>query len=174
MLISKANILSYLIVLLNVINVMSQSDKNRDYSIYKFKGLSTGYNYSFDGKDKPHYHLLDLQFNKGFRGGRHGGGYIYGFGTEVALNADQFTIGPKIGGFLFIGGLAVGSELVTYTNFEDWTLRYIFSIGFGSPKGRLTFNPHLILSNENYRPIHKGYINFTYTFILDEKKRAEY
>lgn len=147
----------------------AQNDNSQSH----FTGLSLGYSYSFNGKGEPQYHLLDVQLNKALEGGRHGGGFIYGFGTEVVLNANRSTIGPKIGGFIFYNGLAIGSEFVTYTDFENWTFRYVFSIGLGSPKARLTINPQVILTNKNYRPIHKGFVNFTWNFILDRKNETK-
>ena len=155
-------------LVLSYIKALAQYDSPNYTDI---KGLSLGYSYSFDGKEKSKYHLLDVQFNKGRFGGHHPGGFIYGFGTEILLNANRFTLGPKIGAHMFLGIFSIGSELVTYTDFDNWTLRYVFSIGFGIPKARFTINPQVILTNEDYRPIHKGYINFTWNFFLDKKDR---
>ena len=83
-------------------------------------------------------------------------------------------MGPKISGLIFYGGIIFGTELIAYTDFDNWTLRQAFVLGIGFPNARLTFNPQVILTNEDFRPIHKGYINLTWNFILkrEEKSRA--
>ncbi|AXP82935.1 hypothetical protein CJ739_3876 [Mariniflexile rhizosphaerae] len=103
-------------------------------------------------------------------GGRHGGGYQYGIGTEIGLNTEKFTIGPKISGAINLMGIVIGTELVTYTDFDNWTLRLVPFIGIGGEKGKLTINPHLILTNKNFQPIDKGLLSLTLNLGLNRKK----
>lgn len=147
-----------------------QNRKERDYDHYKSLNLNLGYNYSFGDPNDKNFHLLDIGINKAMYGGRHGGGYQYGIGTEIGLNTEKFTIDPKISGAINLMGIVIGTELVTYTDFDNWTLRLVPFIGIGGEKGKLTINPHLILTNKNFQPIDKGLLSLTLNLGLNRKK----
>ncbi len=66
--------------------------------------------------------------------------------------------------------IAIGAELVTYTDFDNWTLRLVPFIGIGGEKGRLIINPHVILTNKKFRPVNEGLLNFIYNLNLKRKK----
>ncbi|MBJ6369800.1 hypothetical protein [Snuella sedimenti] len=147
-----------------------QNRKERDYGHYKSLNLNLGYNYSFGDPYDKNFHLIDIGINKAMYGGVHGGGLQYGLGTEIGLNTEKFTIGPKISGAINLMGIVIGTELVTYTDFDNWTLRFIPFFGIGGEKGRLTINPHVILTNKNFQPIDKGLLSLTINLSLNRKK----
>ncbi|WP_205958035.1 hypothetical protein [Flavivirga algicola] len=160
-----------ILFLISLINFgFGQNRKERDYGYYESLNLGIGYNYSFGDHNERDFHLLDIGINKASYGGLHGGGFQYGIGTEIGLNTEKFIIGPKIGGVMNLMGIAIGTELVTYTDFDNWTLRFVPFIGIGGEKGRLTINPHIILTNKKFRPINEGLLNFTYNLNLKRKK----
>ena len=147
-----------------------QNLKELDFGFYRSLNINVGYNYSFGDPYEKTFHLLDIGLNRSFYGGRHGGGYQYGIGTEIGLNTQNFTIGPKLNGTLYYQFIAFGTELITYTDFENWTLRLAPFIGIGGEKFKLTINPHVILTNKNFQPIDKGLLSLTVNLSLDRKK----
>ena len=159
------------LLLIGFINLGFGQNKNeRDYGYYKSLNLGIGYNYNFSDSDRKDFHLLELGINKTNYGGRHGGGYQYGVGTEIGINTEKFTIGPKISGIFYYQFIAVGTELITYTDFDNWTLRLVPFIGIGGEKFKLTINPQIILTNKNFQPVNKGILNLTVNLSLDRKK----
>jgi len=92
--------------------------------------------------------------------------------TDVVVNAKNSIIGPKINAFMYYQFIVIGSELATYTDFKQLTFRYIPIIGIGGEKFKVTFNPHVILSNKKFQSINKGSIQLTVNFPLDRKPRA--
>ena len=147
-----------------------QDPRERDYGRYKYMNLNLGYNYSFGDPNKKNFHLLDIGINKAIYGGRHGGGFQYGIGTEIGLNTEKFIVGPKISGDINLMGIVLGTELVSYTDFKNWTLRLVPYFGIGGEKGKLTINPHLILTNKDFQPINKGLLSLTINLNLNRKK----
>ena len=147
-----------------------QNLKEEDYGVYKSLNLGIGYNYSFGDPNEKNFHLLDLGINKTRYGGRHGGGFQYGIGTEIALNTENFIIGPKVNGIIYFQGLAFGAEIITYTNFDNYSLRLVPFIGIGGEKFKLTINPHVILTNRDFRPVDDGLVSLTVNLGLGRKK----
>ena len=147
-----------------------QNQKERDYGHYKSLNLNVGYNYSFGDPNDKNFHLIDIGINKAMYGGMHGGGFQYGLGTEIGLNTEKFTIGPKISGAINLMGIVIGTELVTYTDFDNMTLRLVPFIGIGGEKGRLTINPHIILTNKNFQPVDKGLLSLTINLSMKREK----
>ena len=147
-----------------------QSESKRDYGYYESLNLGVGYSYSFGNSGEKDFHLLDIGINKTNYGGRHGGGYQYGIGTEIGLNTEKFTVGPKINGVFYYQFIAFGTELITYTDFDNWTLRLVPFIGIGGENFKLTINPQVILTNKNFQPVNKGLLNLTVNLSLDRKK----
>ena len=66
--------------------------------------------------------------------------------------------------------LAFGAELISYTDFNNWTVRFVPFIGIGGEKFKLTINPHVILSNKNFKPVNSAILNFSMNFSLNRKK----
>ncbi len=149
---------------------IGQSQNESDYGYYDSLNFGVGYSYSFGSPNDRNFHILDLDINKTRYGGRHGGGFQYGIGTAIGLNTEKFTIGPKINGTLYYQFLAFGMELITYTDFENLTLRCVPFFGIGGEKFKLTINPHLILTNKNFQPVNKGLVNLSVNLSLDRKK----
>jgi len=147
-----------------------QNRKERDYGIYESLNLGVGYNYSFGESNEKNFHLLDIGINRMTYGGMHAGGFQHGVGTEIGLNTDKFILAPKIGGVFYFMGIAIGTELIVYTDFDKSTLRLVPFFGIGGDKGRLTINPHIILMNENFQPIDEGLLNLTINLGLKRRK----
>ncbi len=150
--------------------VNAQNFNRDDY--YRTLSLNAGYSYSFGEPNNRGIHLLDIGLNKMRYGGRHGAGYHYGLGTEIALNTDRFVLAPKVSGAIYINIFVLGTELTTYTDFDNWTLRLVPFFGLGGERMRITVNPNVLLSNDDFNPINRGLVNISYNIIL-ERKREE-
>lgn len=155
------------------ITCMSFGQTKRDFSFYKYTNFEAGYSYNFGEPNNKNFHLLSLGLNKTSYGGMHGAGYAYGIASDVALNTPNFTIGPKINGFIYYQFFVIGSELALYTDFKETTLRYIPIFGIGGERGKLTINPQVILTNKNFEPIDRGAIQLTINFCLDKRPRND-
>lgn len=158
------------VFVISIINLGFGQIQEESYEHYKSTNLGIGYNYSFGEHNERNFHLIDIGINQTNFGGRHGSGLQYGMGTEIGLNTERFVVGPKISGVLYHMGIVIGTELVTYTDFNNWTLRLVPFIGIGGEKGRLTINPHVILTNKKFRPVNEGLLNFTFNLNLKSKK----
>ncbi|WP_430409922.1 hypothetical protein [Kordia sp.] len=154
-----------------VYSISSFSQDHRAYNMYTSTNIEAGYSYNFGKPNNRNFHFLSVGINKTTYGGRHGGGFAYGIGTDVGINTKNVTIGPKINAFLYYQFIVIGSEIVTYTNFKNASIRYIPIIGIGGEKFKLTFNPHIVLANKNFESVNKGTVQLTVNFSLDRKQR---
>lgn len=167
---SKLKTRIIILFLIGLINLgFGQNRKTRDYASYYSKNIGVGYSYSYGDTTEENYHILDIGFNESFFGGMHGGGLQYGIGSEVILSADKITIGPKISGFFCYTFIVMGAELVTYTDFNNWSLRLVPFFGIGGEKFKLTMNPHVIITNKNFQPM-DGLVNLSINLSLKRKK----
>ncbi|AWI24625.1 hypothetical protein [Flavobacterium pallidum] len=144
--------------------------KKRDLGIYKALNLGVGYNYVGAQDGEKAYHFLDLGVNRSVYGGMHGGGFQYGTGTEVGLNTHKLVVGPKVSGIVYFQFLAFGAEVISYTDFDKYSLRFVPVFGIGGDKFRLTFNPQLTLMHKDLLPI-PGFVNLAVNLTLDRKER---
>ena len=130
-------------------------ESQTDDSYYDSINIQAGYQLSFEGPNDRNFHLLDVGIHKLRYGGRHGGGFQYGISTEIGLNTESFILGPKVTGLIYYQFLVLGSELVTYTDFNSWSLRYVPIFGIGGNGFSLTLRPQVILTNDNFKPVNK-------------------
>lgn len=159
------------LLLLGLIDLgFAQNVPDLDFGYYKSLNVGVGYSYSFADPYEKNFHLLDIGINQSNYGGMHGAGYQYGIGTELGLNTESFILGPKISGILYYQFIALGTELVTYTDFDQFTLRLVPFFGIGADVFRLTLNPHVILINSDFKPINNGLVNLTVNLSLRRER----
>lgn len=166
----KINSILLFFILLFMTNSSFSQDK-RDFGLYTYTNFETGYNYSFGEPNNRNFHLLSVGLNKMIYGGRHGGGFSYGVGSDIGLNTKNITIAPKINAFMYYQFFVIGSELAVYTDFKKATLRYIPIFGIGGEKAKLTFNPQVILTNKSFQPIDRGAVQLTVNFSLEKRPK---
>lgn len=143
----------------------------RDYHYYKATNILIGYNKSFGASGSKDIHIIEAGLNKSVYGGMHGGGMSYGIGSEFLVNANDFTMAPKINLTMVYQFITFGTELITYTNFNNYSLRLVPFIGVGGEKFKVTINPQIILTNKNFQPVNKTSINFSVNFSLSRKRK---
>ena len=163
----KSDFLLFFLIVVSLPGVCQEDIRDYRFDYYDSINFSTGYVLSTDDdRERNDLHLIDLGINFMSYGGRHGGGFQYGLGTEIGINTDSFTLGPKITGILYYTFIAIGSELVVYTDFNQTTLRYAPVLGIGGQRFRITINPQLIIFNKDFRPVKKIQVSFVYNFSL--------
>ncbi len=150
--------------------LIGQNYIGRNTGYHKALNINVGYSYSFGDPLDKKFHILDVGINRSKYGGLHGGGFQYGIGSEFVLNTTNFTIGPKLSGIMYYQILAFGLEIVTYTDFNQSTLRLAPLIGIGGDKFRLTINPHIRLTNKDFEPINRGLINLSVNLSFECEK----
>ena len=155
----KLTLFVFSLVIINNSNAQTHIEKKDLYQDSKSLNLGVGYSYSFGSPHNKDFHLINLEINKTKYNGI--AGYQYGGGTEVVLNPEKFTIAPKINGVLYYQFIVLGAELVSYTDFGSWNLRFVPMFGIGMDRFRLTINPQVKLLNKNYQPINEGLLNLT-------------
>lgn len=149
-------------------SIFAQQDSIIDlrHGFYKRTHLSLGYNFGIkDSTENKRYHLLEIKFDKLQFDGYHGHSSNWYLGAEVGLNTDKFLVAPKVGGALSYGPIALGGEVVCYTNFSTSTLRLIPFMGLEFHRLRLSLNPHVSLTNKDFEFLNKGHLNITYRLI---------
>ena len=125
--------------------------------------IAGSYNFGdkVDGKRPESLHFLEVAIWKtaGSVAGHHPVSFTYYGGTDIGLNTDRFTIGPKVGGFVSIMVTGLGAEFCYYTDFNSGSLRFIPYIGLCSPYFKLTFNPHVVITNKDFQGLNNGHVN---------------
>ena len=162
-----------LLLCLLVYPILAGAQDDKDDQRYKYQNLLLAYNYSFDPAVGNDYHLLEVGIQRMIYGGRHGGGLAYGLSTEVGLNTDGFLIGPKLGGALYLNAFMIGSELVVYTDLIQTNSRYVPFVGFGGPRFKISIGYQIVISNNDFYPVEKGVLNFSYFLHLKREKTSK-
>ena len=128
--------------------------------------LMTGYSY---GK----YSYADIGFAKlsSTTLGNHPFSSAYFASTEIKLG-DKFIIGPKIGIWAAggSGAIAIGLNMIYYTDFDNSTLVFRPEIGFGIQNFKLVYGYNANLTNYRLDRINKNLVGLTFCFKLKQLK----
>ena len=145
-------------------------DNFRPRPAYRQWKLTGGYQFNTYEKKKSN-HIIELGVAKvSDAGGIEPVGFTYYFANEILFNSRKFSIGPKLGGNIYFWGVALGSEIVYYTDFYDNTLHWVPFGGFGIGAGRLFLAGHIPFYNKHY-PVNAFSIGLTMPiFNLTRKK----
>lgn len=141
--------------------------------------FAAGYHYNFgdkvDGKRPESLHFAELAVwrTAGSVAGHHPVSFTYYGGSDIGLNTDRFTIGPKVGGFISIMITGLGAEFCYYTDFNSGSWRFIPYIGACTPYFKLTFNPHVVITNKDFQGLNSGHVNLTIR-VAAIRKRVEF
>ena len=123
----------------NSINVIIETQDSHFMDLFFNRFILFGW-YSYNSeKGKKHNHLIDLgifrcnEIKKTFPLL----GYSYHISNEFVFNSQKFSIGPTIGGSIYILGFSLGSDIVYYTDFHDKALYWkprigVMYLGFAS------------------------------------------
>lgn len=96
----------------------------------------------------------------------------YFLSTEInILTGKDFIIGPKIGGWISGGAapMAMGANLIYYTNFKNSNLYFRPEIGFGLMRVKVVYGYNVILTKNRLEGIPKSNIGIVY--LIPAKKK---
>lgn len=128
--------------------------------------LGFGYSYSFAEPHFTGFHLVEIGLNRSRFGGMHASGFQYGVSTEIGLNTENLVIGPKVGGVIYYQFFVLSTDLLVYTDFEQWSMRFVPGFGIGIDRFRITMNPQVILIHKDYEPVNRGVVNLSINIAL--------
>lgn len=123
-----------------------------------------GYTYS-----RGHY--LDLCFaqHEYAISGHHPFSWAMYAGSEIRIDAPRL-IAPKIGAWLG-GGMAIGCNLLYYTDFKEGSLRLRPEMGIALPVFKLMYGVNIPLTNKKMESVGRQAVSFGVIWGLRRKKR---
>ena len=104
--------------------------------------------------------------------GHHPLSYAYFVSTEVnLLTGKNFIIGPKIGGWVSggVGAMALGANLIYFTDFKNSNLYFRPEIGFGLMRVKVIYGYNVRITNNLLDGIPKSNIGIVY--LVPTKKK---
>jgi len=90
------------------------------------------------------------------------------FASSELHFGSKIVIGPKVGAWASggVGGIAMGVNMIYYSDFEKGSLVFKPEIGFGQSKFKLTYGYNARLTNTSFDRIPKNVVEATYCFRL--------
>ena len=156
-----------IIVLLTWLNL---AHTQPEYKSDKLGSLSFGYIYNSWENAIKDFHILEIEYvQTKYESGHHYFDISKYAGIEIGLNTNKFTIGPKFGTTINLWGIIFGAEIVTYTDFNEATLRIAPVIGFGNHKYIISLVPQIGILNRDFLPTNQGQLNIAIR-LIDLKK----
>lgn len=131
--------------------------------------ILTGYN--FWGN---HYGELGLAVNQYGRLGYHPAAWACFISTEIKID-NKLLVGPKIGAWVGGGmsGLAVGANLIYYTDFEQSSLRIRPEIGLGFGRWKVVYGYNIPLTNKDFDGVNNSNIGIALMFGVKKIKTIQ-
>jgi hypothetical protein len=160
-----------LLYILTIISFSSQAQvadttKHKDIIFKRSFCLLTGYSLGT-------YSYADIGFAKlsSTTLGHHPFSSAYFASTEIKLS-DKFIVGQKIGVWAAggSGAMAIGLNMIYYTDFDDGTLVFRPEIGFGLDKFKLVYGYNANLTKNRLDRMNKHLVGLTYCFKLKQLK----
>lgn len=145
---------------------VTDSTKRNDIILKRSFCLLTGYS-------QGTYSYADIGFAKLSRTtlGHHLFSFAYFSSTEIKLGG-KFIIGPKIGVWAAggSGALAIGLNMIYYTDFDNGSLVFRPEIGFGIQNFKIVYGYNANLTKYRLDRINKSLVSFTYCLKLKQLK----
>jgi hypothetical protein len=145
---------------------VTDTTKHKDIIVKRTLCLLTGYSLGA-------YSYADIGFSKNSTTaiGYHPFSSAYFASTEIKLG-NKLIIGPKIGGWIAGGSsaMAIGLNMIYYTDFDNSSLVFRPEIGFGLEKFKLIYGYNANLTNYRLDRINKHLVGLTYCFKLKQLK----
>lgn len=120
---------------------------------------------------------LGLSWRKESFGYHHPGPTLVAFASSEVRLSQNMVLGPKVGVWAGggVAGMAMGLNLIAYTDFNEWAVRFRPEIGMGFSQFKLAYGYNVPVTNREFDRIHRH--NFSFTFLLPllsaDKKHAE-
>ena len=123
---------------------------------------------------KNHYGELGLALNQYGRVGHHPAAWAYFVSSEIRVG-ENMVIGPKIGAWIGggSGGLALGLNLIYYTDFVESSLRLRPEIGMGFGRWKVVYGYNIPLMNKGFEAVNKSVISLAYLLGIKKTKTIQ-
>jgi|JFJP01.1.fsa_nt_gi hypothetical protein len=163
------------VLLWNVSN--SQEIKITDppiFNMFKEYGLISGYNFSLTDSASKFANTIDVGIWRSE--------YVEHIvpicantyaSITMGLSGDTFIAGPKIGGYLGMGMLCIGSEMTAYTDFTDYNFFFTPYFGLGVSNYRITIGANIQATNEKFMPVNKLMLSLTMQLVSLKTTKVE-
>ena len=96
----------------------------------------------------------------------------YFVSTELnAFTENKCVIGPKVGAWASggAGAISIGANVIYYTDFHNFTLKFRPEIGVGIRRARIVYGYNLSLINKNFEGISNHVIGINYLIRVHKK-----
>lgn len=135
-------------------------------NLEKHISILAGYNFW-----RNHFAELGLAVNQYGRVGHHPSAWAYFISSELKFD-DKVLIGPKIGTWIGggAGGMAMGLNLIYYTDFEQSSLRIRPEIGIGFERFKMVYGYNIPLYNKAFQGINKSNFGVALLFSIKHLK----
>ena len=131
----------------------------RTFQPFREWHLTGGYRANMYNEKRTN-HIFELGITKVNDAGNGFIGFTYYFATDFVFNSRSFSIGPKIGGSIYVFAFTLGNEIVFYTDFRDNTLHWVPYWGIGFNAFRLFMAAHIPIYNRQF-PINSMSVGVT-------------
>jgi hypothetical protein len=120
------------------------------------------------------YGELGLAINQYGRVGHHPAAWAYFVSNEIKID-DKIRIGPKIGAWVGggAGGMAIGLNLIYYTDFDQSSLRIRPEIGMGFGRWKIVYGYNIPLTNRKFEGVDKSNIGIALIFGVKQIKTIQ-
>lgn len=156
----------FILVAVSLHAQVGDSLKQREVFVEKYPCLLAGYSLGA-------YSYAEIGFArlKNTKVGHHPFSSAYFASTEIMLG-NKFILGPKIGYWMAggAGGVAIGVNMIYYTNIDKACLVFRPEIGFGFQQFKLVYGYNANLTKYRLDRINKNLVGLTYCFKLKRLK----
>lgn len=157
-----SNMLLLVVLPFNICVAQINRDTDDDfckYSVDLEQHISVMSGYTFW---RYHYGELGVAYNRYGRVGLHPFSRAYFVSCEMRLDKNVI-IGPKVGVWIG-GGVAVGMNLIYYTNFNQSSLRIRPEMGIGFGRWKIVYGYNIPLTNKGFEKLNKSNIGVLLMF----------
>ena len=139
---------------------VTDTTKAREIIVKRSVGLLTGVTFG-----KNTFIDIGISRNSNTVIGHHPFSSAYFASTELKLG-DKFIIGPKVGAWAAggVGGIAMGLNMIYYTDFDNASLVFRPEIGFGFQSFKLVYGYNAILTRHKLDGINRSLGGVIYCF----------
>lgn len=146
-----------ILLLTSIYNCVGQSKPNIEHEYAKEQrriSILSGYNFW-----ASHYLEFGIAKNQYRKVGAHPFTSASFLSTEIRID-NSFLIGPKIGAWMSGGmsGLAMGVNLIYYTDFAQESLRLRPEMGIGVGKWKVVYGYNIPLTNGSFEAVNRSNI----------------
>lgn len=146
----------------SVYGQLTDSTRTSEVVVKRSIGLLTGFSFG-----KNTFIEIGISKNSNTLVGHHPFSSAYFASTELKPG-DKFIMGPKIGAWAAggVGGMAMGLNMIYYTDFDNTSLVFRPQIGFGFQNFKFVYGYNAILTRHKLEGINQNLGSVVYCFNL--------